>query len=70
MTTNKGKQAFLAALTFLAFVFPLILANEVSLFTNWLFIFISWLVIILLSVLNPGKNKDKAITANDGKLKE
>jgi len=61
MTDNTGRQAFLALLTFIAFIVPLVLVDEVSLLTSWLFIFISWAVIILFSALTPSKNKtDKA----------
>jgi uncharacterized membrane protein YhaH (DUF805 family) len=58
MSHDIAKRSFLAVLAFLAFIVPLILADEVSLLTNWLFIFISWLLIILLSaLLSPTKEK-------------
>jgi len=70
MTNNKGKQAFLAVLTFIAFLMPLILVDELSLLTTWLYIFISWLTVILLSTLKPRKSQSKTSNANDIKLKE
>jgi len=70
MTSNKGKQAFLAVLTFIAFLMPLILVDELSLLTTWLYIFISWLTVILLSTLKPRKSQSKTSNANDIKLKE
>ncbi len=50
-----AKRSFLAVLTFIAFIVPLVLTDEVSLLTNWLYIFISWGLIILLSALLPFK---------------
>lgn len=57
MTNNTGRQAFLALLTFIAFVVPLIIVDEISLFASWLYIFISWAMIILLSALSTSKDK-------------
>jgi len=57
MTKNTGRQAFLALLTFIAFVVPLIIVDEISLFASWLYIFISWAMIILLSALSTSKDK-------------
>ncbi len=68
MTNNKGKQAFLAVLIFIAFLMPLILVDELSLLTTWLYIFISWLTIILLSALKPRKNRGK--TSNGIELRK
>jgi len=70
MTNNKGKQAFLAVLTFIAFLMPLILVDELSLLTTWLYIFISWVIIILLSALKSRKSQSKTSSPNDIKLKE
>jgi uncharacterized membrane protein YhaH (DUF805 family) len=65
MSHDIAKRSFLAVLAFLAFIVPLILADEVSLLTNWLFIFISWLLIILLSaLLSPTKEKTTDPLAN------
>jgi len=68
MTYNTGRQAFLALLTFIAFIVPLIIVDEVSLLTSWLFIFISWAIIILLSALTP--SKDKTVKSSDITLKD
>jgi len=68
MTNNTGRQAFLALLTFIAFIVPLVLIDEVSLLTSWLFIFISWAIIILLSALST--SKDKTATLSDLTLKD
>lgn len=70
MTPNIGKQAFLAILAFLAFIMPLVLADEVSLLANWLFIFISWTLVILLSALSPAQNENKSAKKTDSALKE
>jgi len=70
MTNNKGKQAFLAVLTFIAFLMPLILVDELSLLTTWLYIFISWLTIILLSALKPKNNQRKTSCTNDIELRK
>jgi len=68
MTDNTGRQAFLALLTFIAFIVPLIIVDEVPLLTSWLFIFISWAIIILLSALTP--SKDKTVKSSDITLKD
>ncbi|ALO36407.1 hypothetical protein CMT41_17905 [Colwellia sp. MT41] len=65
MPPNTGKQAFLAALAFLIFIIPLLLADEVSLLTTWLFIFISWSFIILLSALSPSKDDNNTAKQTD-----
>jgi len=63
MSQVIAKRSFLAVLTFIAFVVPLVLADEVSLLTNWLYIFISWGLIIFLSALQlPNKKKTTDIT--------
>ncbi len=70
MSDNNARRGFLAVLTFIAFVVPLILTDEVSLFTNWLFIFISWSLIILLSALQPPDKNNSTATSSDLASKE
>lgn len=70
MTKNIGRQAFLAILAFLVFIMPLVLADEVSLFANWLFIFISWSLVILLSALSPTQVDNNTAKKTDSALKE
>jgi hypothetical protein len=69
-----AKRSFLAVLTFIAFFVPLVLTDEVSLLTNWLYIFMSWGLIILLSALLPFKlpsnKKNTAETTLDLTSKE
>ncbi|WP_019028696.1 hypothetical protein [Colwellia piezophila] len=70
MPTNIVKSGFLAILTFLTFILPLLLADEVSLLANWLFIFISWSLVILLSALSPAQIDNKTSEKTDLALKE
>ena len=70
MTPNIGRQAFLAILVFLAFIMPLVLADEVSLLSNWLFIFISWSLVILLSALTPAQKDNNTAKKTDLAIKE
>ena len=70
MTNDLGRQTFLAVLTFLAFIIPLFLVDEVSLLANWLYIFISWALIILLSALSPSKDDNTTTKQTDLALKE
>jgi O-antigen ligase len=65
MSDNIAKRSFLAVLTFIVFITPLLLTDEVSLFNNWLFIFISWSLIILLSALQPSEKDDITVTQAD-----
>ncbi|PKI15809.1 hypothetical protein [Colwellia sp. 12G3] len=57
MSHDIAKRSFLAVLIFITFIVPLILVDEVSLLTNWLFIFISWFAVILLSAIPSSKTK-------------
>jgi len=70
MINDIGKRSFLAVLTFIAFIVPLMLADEVNLLTNWLYIFISWLIIILLCAVNPTKNELSDTSDTDVTVKE
>jgi len=65
-----AKRSFIAVLTFIAFLVPLVLTDEVSLLTNWLYIFISWGLIILLSALLPFNQKNTTDTTLDLAPKE
>lgn len=68
MTNNKARLGFLAVLTFIVFIVPLLLADEVSLLTNWLFIFASWFIIIALSALPSNHSKSKKKDKNQTEL--
>jgi len=70
MIQNVGKRAFLAILTFFLFLVPLILADEVSLFENWLFIYISWVIVILLAAIKPTRTEKQTSTNADIKVQE
>ena len=65
-----AKRSFLAVLTFIAFIVPLVLADEVSLLANWLYIFISWGLIILFSALLPFNKKKITDNSTDLAPKE
>ncbi|KGJ91028.1 hypothetical protein [Colwellia psychrerythraea] len=70
MSDNIARRGFLAVLTFIAFIVPLLLADEVSLFANWLYIFISWSLIILLAALQPAEDKNTTARHTDLAPKE
>ena len=70
MSDNIARRGFLAVLAFIAFVVPLLLTDEVSLFANWLYIFISWSLIILLSALQPSEKDNTTVTHTDLASKE
>jgi len=70
MPQDTAKRAFFAFLTFIAFLVPLLLVDEVSLLSNWLFIFISWFTIILFAAFNNKKKENKTSNSTDIKLKE
>ncbi len=70
MSQDIAKRSFLAVLTFIAFILPLVLADEVSLLTNWLYIFISWFFIILLSALLQPKKENTTDNSSDLSPKE
>ena len=70
MSPDIAKRSFLAVLTFIAFIVPLLLADEVSLLTNWLFIFISWSLIIFLAALQPPSTDNKTVPPADLAPKE
>jgi len=57
MSNKVDKRGFLAILAFLTFIIPLILTDEVSLLANWLFIYSSWSLIILLTALKLPQKK-------------
>jgi len=53
-----------ATIALLVFIMPVLLADELSLLTNWLFTFICWLIIIAMSQIKitpapDNKNKPK-----------
>ncbi|WP_157829133.1 hypothetical protein [Colwellia sp. 75C3] len=70
MSHDIAKRSFLAVLTFIAFIVPLILVDEVSLLTNWLFIFISWSFILLLSALPSANKENTTVPPADSASKE
>ena len=70
MSNKMANRAFLAVLTFIAFIIPLILTDEVSLLTNWLFIFISWSLIILFAALQPSEKENTTVPPTDLAPKE
>lgn len=70
MPQDTAKRAFLALVTFIAFIVPLLLVDEVSLLNNWLYIFVSWLIIILLAAFTTTKSENKATNNTDIKLRD
>jgi len=70
MEQNTAQRAFLALLTFIAFIVPLLLVDEVSLLSNWLYIFISWFIIILLAAFNTEVLKNKRQNNTDNSQKD
>lgn len=70
MSDNIARRGFLAVLTLITFNIPLLLADEVSLFVNWLYIFVSWSLILLLAALLPAEEKDTTVPHTDVAPKE
>ncbi len=57
---NKNTLRWLFCfLVLLVFIMPVLLADEFSLLANWLFVFCSWLIIILASWFRARKNEAK-----------
>jgi|GEM_PF-6108138 len=56
MANNTTLRWLLAFSAFLVFFMPVLLADELTLFENWLLIFVCWLVVIAISAYKTLRN--------------
>lgn len=62
MEDKNALRWLFGVITFLIFILPILLADELSLFVSWLTIFISWFLVIAIAAL---KTKNKNSTTNN-----